>query len=416
MSTPTLFVALIVVCATIALSSSVVALRQSRETAIWAAAFGANSLAFLLVALRGQVSDFLSVIVGNVALTTGFALFIKGIWSFQRLTRPSPLVWLPIPVVAIAFIYFLDNIQARLLIISSTAAMQALYCFFALWHGRKQTAGRGQFVAMAGFLVVAPAFLGRVAAAASGQIESILSNNWMQAATLLSGIASLLLIGTGFISMVQERAEHELAKSRETLGNQHLKLKEFASALQSANRRLTELSITDSLTGLANRRHFDEVLNSEWARAQRQKKTLTLFMLDVDFFKPYNDRYGHQAGDECLKRLALVLRSSLRRPDDLVARYGGEEFAIIATDLDRSKSVDFANRLCRTVSTLSIPHQESPYHAITVSIGVSCVTPDDSGNAASLIKSADGALYLAKNAGRNCVREAVREFSSPVSG
>ena len=178
-------------------------------------------------------------------------------------------------------------------------------------------------------------------------------------------------------------------------------VRDRTEALQRANEQLAALAVTDSLTGLSNRRHFDERLGVEWSRARRQGTPLALLMIDVDFFKPYNDRYGHPAGDDCLARVAGVLQGHARRGGDFVARYGGEEFVMIAPDTPMDKALVFAQELCRAVAAAQWPHEKSPWGHVTVSVGVAVCVPDADGSAEGLLRRADAALYRAKKNGRN---------------
>jgi diguanylate cyclase (GGDEF)-like protein len=173
--------------------------------------------------------------------------------------------------------------------------------------------------------------------------------------------------------------------------------------LQESNRKLTALSSTDGLTSLANRRSFDEVLEREWARAKRKSEPLTLAMIDVDFFKPYNDLYGHQQGDDCLRSVAGVLATTIKRGTDLAARYGGEEFAFIAPATCAADAMAMAEEVRAALEALALPHQKAPLGYVTVSIGVSVMVPIDAQEAALLLRSADQALYRAKSTGRNRV-------------
>lgn len=174
------------------------------------------------------------------------------------------------------------------------------------------------------------------------------------------------------------------------------------AALQEANENLARLSRTDGLTNLANRRHFDETLQSEWARHRREQQPLSLLMVDVDFFKRYNDTYGHQAGDQCLASVAAAIRSQVRRPADLAARYGGEEFAAILPNTVVAGGRHVAEHICAAVGKLAMPHSASAAaDHVTVSIGVAGVVPGASDSAEDLLKRADQALYQAKEKGRN---------------
>ncbi|MCF8197637.1 MAG: sensor domain-containing diguanylate cyclase [Sulfuritalea sp.] len=172
---------------------------------------------------------------------------------------------------------------------------------------------------------------------------------------------------------------------------------------RNAQTALEKLASRDGLTGVANRRSFDERLANEWMRDRRGRKALSLLMIDVDHFKRYNDTYGHQAGDTCLQKIAQVLEQVVHRPGDLVARYGGEEFAVILSSTDTVGAQGIAQRVLDHVAALEIPHGASELGRVSLSIGVSTTHPAPELTEASLIASADSALYEAKHAGRNRV-------------
>ena len=171
--------------------------------------------------------------------------------------------------------------------------------------------------------------------------------------------------------------------------------------LRGANIKLGQLSRTDSLTQLANRRYFDEYLKAEWLRAQRENQPLSLLLCDVDYFKSYNDHYGHLEGDHCLKHVALALRGCFTRSGDLVARYGGEEFAVVIPNTELTE--DGKLEKCRAViEGLKIPHEGSPVlDYVTISIGACTVYPSAELEIDDIISAADQALYRAKLEGRN---------------
>jgi diguanylate cyclase (GGDEF)-like protein len=192
-----------------------------------------------------------------------------------------------------------------------------------------------------------------------------------------------------------------------------MQVAERTQALVQANRKLTELSVTDGLTGLANRRRFDEVLLREWHRARRERGSVSLLMLDVDWFKHYNDAYGHQAGDAVLQRVGQVLRQAFQRPGDLAARYGGEEFAVILAGLDHDAACRMAQQVCDEISALGMPHEYGVDNRVTVSVGVAEMDLDDEHAVQALIGQADGALYRAKEAGRNRI-ECAASHGAPL--
>lgn len=183
-------------------------------------------------------------------------------------------------------------------------------------------------------------------------------------------------------------------------------LRQMQAQLEIANRQLEALSMTDGLTSLANRRSFDQALEREWARCQRQKRPLALILLDVDWFKLFNDRYGHLAGDACLRQVAAALRESVRRSTDLPARYGGEEFALISEVNSLQNAVVLAELIRQNVRARAIPHADGQEGLLTISLGVAVLTPDPELSARSLLKAADQALYRAKDGGRDRVESA----------
>lgn len=173
--------------------------------------------------------------------------------------------------------------------------------------------------------------------------------------------------------------------------------------LNAANKELQRLSATDGLTGIANRRMFDELGMREWRRCERMKKPLALVMIDVDHFKLFNDKYGHQAGDECLRKVADQVSRVAPRATDLAARYGGEEFVLVLGETDTDGAKWIANRLRQQVSELNIPHYATESRHVTISCGVASVVPEEGLSLEVLLKSADQALYQAKRAGRDQV-------------
>ena len=187
--------------------------------------------------------------------------------------------------------------------------------------------------------------------------------------------------------------------------------------LQETQLKLQDLADTDQLTQIANRRHFDRKFKVEWRRAMRERTPISMILIDVDFFKKYNDTYGHQAGDSCLRQIADTMASVTHRPADLASRYGGEEFSILLPVTKQADAVMLAERLRRKIEGLQIEHSRTDIGVVTVSIGVSCCEPawDFTGNTpdeeqkvifpAMLLTAADNALYVSKERGRNQVSE-----------
>lgn len=172
--------------------------------------------------------------------------------------------------------------------------------------------------------------------------------------------------------------------------------------LANTNKELQQLARIDGLTRLANRRHFEEVLAQEWRRLARQQKPLSVIFCDVDFFKQYNDVYGHLAGDFCLQDLSQLLRLSVMRPADMVARYGGEEFIILLPETDEAGLQCVAERIHTRINNAAIPHVGSQVaDIVTVSMGTTCTIPNVMDDPRHLLEAADRALYMAKSKGRN---------------
>ena len=216
-------------------------------------------------------------------------------------------------------------------------------------------------------------------------------------------IFTLCLIGIGFAVLLEELQVRELELESRVRGR--------TLELERSNLQLAAISNTDGLTGIPNRRQFDQTLMSEWHRARRNGQGLMLAMLDVDYFKQFNDHYGHQAGDDALRQVALALQSHVRRSGDFVARYGGEEFAIISQSGSESHAIMTAEMICQAIESLNLPHDTSPFKTLTVSLGVALMIPDEDNTTTGLLKAADTALYYAKQRGRNRVEVAEGDAS-----
>jgi diguanylate cyclase (GGDEF)-like protein len=182
-------------------------------------------------------------------------------------------------------------------------------------------------------------------------------------------------------------------------------VRERTQQLEEANRKLAQISYLDALTGVSNRRSFEEELTMEWRRATRTASRLSLLMIDIDGFKPYNDALGHQAGDAGLRDVARVIDEGARRAGDIVARYGGDEFAVLLPIQRAPGAAALAERIRATIEKRGI-RDPVTQRAITVSVGVATMTGSEDGEASALVRAADGALYQAKRKGRNLVQVA----------
>ena len=253
-----------------------------------------------------------------------------------------------------------------------------------------------------------------------GEIVAVVGvANKQEAYTQLDEDQLVLMADSLWNIMERRRVEEELSRANDNLDRRvrertqeldraYEKLKEQKEEVEALNDELHRLTMIDGLTGIANRRGFDETVEREWRNAIRQQKPLSLLMVDIDWFKHLNDAYGHQHGDECLIAVAGVLHKSIRRAADFVARYGGEEFVVLLPDTDAAGAMVVAETIRKRVEDLRIENKEAPHPWITVSIGIATVAPLPSELPAELVMMADKALYAAKNAGRN------RSRSEPV--
>jgi diguanylate cyclase (GGDEF)-like protein len=197
---------------------------------------------------------------------------------------------------------------------------------------------------------------------------------------------------------------HAKIHAMQRIDDMRRRLLKVSAELGAANRALERMSRQDGLTELANRRYFDTFLADEMARARRSKQELCLALCDVDFFKAYNDHYGHQAGDECLRQVAKTLQIACRRPADLAARYGGEEFALVLPETSLAGAAQVAENVRTAVLQLQVPHAHSAVGShVSLSIGVAGMLPGMAVDPERLIAAADQALYQAKKLGRNRV-------------
>jgi diguanylate cyclase (GGDEF)-like protein len=208
------------------------------------------------------------------------------------------------------------------------------------------------------------------------------------------------------LEAVQAELEERVRERTHSLEARNRELSQLRLTLETANQRLRRLVTVDALTGVANRRHFDRELERELRRSRRDELPLSLIFLDLDEFKKFNDTYGHARGDEVLRNVARTLNETFRRAGDFVARYGGEEFAIVLPGLDARRAALYAERLRRRIWQGAIAFEAVTNGRVTISAGVSTITPPMVATADELLRAADQALYRAKCLGRNQIASA----------
>lgn len=304
--------------------------------------------------------------------------------SYAALIRLNAAIVIPICVggIAVGLLRWLGGYKpARYFVIAWTAFLSAITFYALSKFGLFSRSGVSEYAVQLGAVAEAVLFAFALADRMNTQRKSFVK---AQAKAL------------ELQKLANERLEASVAERTH-------ELQEAMEELEDANQRLQALSMQDGLTGIRNRRYFDEKLEREWQRALRNQDSLAMLMIDIDFFKAFNDKHGHLAGDECLKSVAQLIEKTLTRPSDSVARYGGEEFAVILPETDVDGAVHVAENIRLAVEQQGITVDGEMLH-VTVSIGASALIPYPEQAQQDLIGIADQSLYLAKSAGRNCTR------------
>jgi len=379
---PTMLAMIIASSLMMAVSMAVVGWGRRRDgLGRWAAALLVNAIGHLLIMLRGLIPDVLSVVVGNLMLSSVFVGMIAAVYQFQGRPVRWALLLAP-PLLVLVFVsVFIDNFPARVSFVGLVIGLQAVWALLAALSHRHATVGRGQWLLVAGLSLEAVVLGGRALVAISTHSEAtnILQSSALQTLTFLATFSVVLISSVGFVFMSRDRADEN-------------------------NRVLAAL---DPLTGVANRRSLIAALDRDVARAQRMREPMALMMVDIDHFKDVNDQYGHPAGDRVLCSVVNVLRQRVRA-QDLVGRYGGEEFMVLLPDTGLTGAEQLARELCKAVEESRCPADgvPGPGIAVTVSIGVFGGRLESGDSWDMLIAAADRALYQAKNNGRNRVEVA----------
>jgi diguanylate cyclase (GGDEF)-like protein len=379
MHTPTLLLVNILVTAVLGVGMGIVARRSRRDGMVWWAwAMGAQMLTYLLFALRGQISDWLSVVVANTLLVATFALFAEGLCEFQKRPARRWLIWSPVLAMLLLVALLMNHHQIRPQIATLLLSFQSLVLLHLILGRRHATPGGGQYFVVAGLVMIILALLLRFVAALFGQVDlnQVTASHPAHAFSVLMSTLIIVLIAMGLVLMTKEQADV----------------------------RNHTLAMQDDLTGLNNRRSIQQVLTQQIALARRSQRSLALLLIDIDHFKQINDTHGHLSGDKALRDVAVCLRERLRA-QDMVGRWGGEEFIAILPDTDAAGAQALAEAL--RVATEQAGFSSINDHPIpmTISIGLHVLELSSGNQRDDMIGAADRALYQAKQNGRNRVEQ-----------
>lgn len=379
MHTPTLLLVNILVTAVLGVGMGIVARRSRRDGMVWWAwAMGAQMLTYLLFALRGQISDWLSVVLANTLLVATFALFAEGLCEFQKRPARRWLIWSPVLAMLLLVALLMNHHQIRPQIATLLLSFQSLVLLQLILGRRHATPGGGQYFVAAGLVMIILALLLRFVAALSGAVDlnQVTASHPVHAFSVLMSTLIIVLIAMGLVLMTKEQADV----------------------------RNHTLAMQDDLTGLNNRRSIQQALTQQIALARRSQRPLALLLIDIDHFKQINDTHGHLSGDKALRDVAVCLRERLRE-QDMVGRWGGEEFIAILPDTDGAGAQALADALRVATERASFSSIDGQPIPMTISIGLHVLALSSGNQRDDMIGAADRALYLAKQNGRNRVEQ-----------
>jgi len=374
----TLLLSLVLTCAMMALSLAVVSWgREHDSLKKWAGAMALESVSWLLVGARGTIPEVLAIVLPGLLMMTAQALKLAAIHEYRDLAWPRWQCLFPVGLVFLIFFAVpYEDFRSRLIYGSLIYGAQMLMIVQILRTDTESRAGRAWWLLFGATIAILPLLALRAIVAFFGTFEfattqSLVAPNPVQLAIFVGLIALSMLGSMGFILMVKERAD----------------------------RAIRSLAMIDSLTGVFNRRAFMERAEKEYAIAKRNKMSLALLMIDIDYFKRINDEFGHPTGDSVLVDVAQLLESRLRKQDTL-GRYGGEEFCILLPATDEAGAMAVAETLRNTVESTPLATERNSISA-TISIGVTVCTANCDKGFYELLDNADAALYQAKHDGRN---------------
>ena len=353
----------------------------------WTAGFLCIGIGAVLVSMRNILPSFVSIVLGNFLVVIMPFLLLYGLEIFlntkRRLTKFNTATIVLFVTSFIWWTYVTPSLHARIICISVVMTFFFAQSLLISIKHIPSTLGNQEW-AFVGALIISTlssAFRATITALSMNKVEFINNTNAFQSTALLLIILSVAACACSILILNSYRIENDL---------------------KDAKSRIEGLVNIDDLCKIYNRRFFNKTIVQEFKRHQRSIMPLSLLMIDVDCFKLYNDTYGHQAGDQCLERIASVLSNSVGRPSDITARYGGEEFVVLLPNTDSAGAQKIAQTIQKEIKNVAIPHKGSTVaDTITLSIGIATTIPDRSASPELLIKQADHSLYKGKQNGKN---------------
>ncbi len=368
---PTMFLMIIAACGTLTISVGwVTRSKDEKELLLWTVGLALQTITFSLFFLRGQTPEFISVLLGNTALSASLSFFCASIGQFKQLRLPRILLWGPPLVLSLIFSFLMNNIGARIIVSCLLFSTQCFFALFTLLNRQSKVIGSGQYLLAGGLAITICVLAMRILSVvfAPGDIISMLHQTPIQVLTFMATFITLILMSNGIVLMIKERADE----------------------------RIRLMAMKDRLTGIWNRIRLEEAAQQEIARLERYGHPVSLIMMDLDHFKQINDQFGHGMGDQVLKEFCAIVQRCIRSTD-ILGRWGGEEFVLILPNSGYTSAGLLAERIRSEIEIHVFPNTLR----ITASLGMAVCQSTDTWN--SWLERADQALYRAKSTGRNRV-------------
>lgn len=387
MSDIALFAANILVSFTLSLCVLIVAIGRDRQLLVWALIFGLHAASYGLIALRGQIPDFISIVIANTFVSAMLALYVEGIYRFELVQPRRWPYWLPVLATFVSYWVFIDDFDTRVALGSVFYACQTAYLLFVVIRVFKGREGQGRWIMMGAASIATAMLVFRllVSVFADPTVVAGTGTSLIPLTTSLAAIAVLIMFAFGLIVVFKERAEQENL----------------------------ELALRDPLTNLGNRRMLESTLKRALRSSVRDKQIGAILLIDLDEFKPLNDSYGHGIGDQLLVEVAYRLKECVKG-EDTVVRMGGDEFVVSLYNLGTEPRLARDNAMLvaeRVLAEISRPYQcltfafdgelrQKIQHECTCSIGIAFFVSNEVSQE-KLLTNADLAMYKAKEQGRN---------------